>query len=91
MVAADAGQKIELDFAEVDYISRSFADEFHANKIQLATDTQKTIIVTNANDEVMNILQAVAKTQNKTYRAAGSLRVYKYSSWSQLEKFLLSI
>lgn len=90
-VASDRCQQIELDFTGVDYISRSFADQFHADKMHLAAEQQKSIIVTNANTEVVNMLQAVAKTQNKTYRGNTSLPVYKYSTWSQLENFLLSI
>lgn len=91
LVADNPCQKVDLDFSEVEYISRSFADQFHADKIKLATEQQKTIIVTNANEEVINMLQAVARTQNKAYRGHTHLPVYKYSTWNQLENFLLSI
>lgn len=90
-VKNDLCEKVELDFSDVDYISRSFADQFHADKIQLALDQQKQIIVTNATEEVINMLQAVAKTQNKTYRANHAPPIYKYSKWSPLENFLLTI
>ena len=91
VVAATGYQQIELDFSGVDYISRSFADQFHANKIKLAIEQQKSTIVTNANTEVVNMFQAVTKTQNKTDRATASLPVYKFTTWNQLENFLLSI
>jgi hypothetical protein len=82
---------IELDFLDVDYISRSFADDFHADKIKLAMEQQKSIILTNANDEIINMLQSVARTQNKRYKQDAIRPVYKYSSWSQLESYFLSI
>lgn len=90
-VAESPCMNIELDFLEVDYISRSFADEFHAYKMKLAAELQKSIIVTNANDEIINMLQSVARTQNKRYKQDIMRPVYKYSSWSQLESYLLSI
>jgi hypothetical protein len=90
VVVADPCSKIELDFSDVDYISRSFADQFHSDKLQLIITSGKQIIVTNANEEVVNMLQAVAKTQNKSYHSR-SLPVFKYSNWNQLENFLLSI
>lgn len=70
-VAAHPCNTIELDFTDIDYISRSFADQFHSDKLSLAADSQKTIIVTNANEEVVRILQALARTQNKTYANSG--------------------
>jgi hypothetical protein len=91
LVEKDPCQKIDLDFSNVEYISRSFADQFHADKIKLAIEQQKSIIVTNANEEVINMLQIVAKTQNKIYRGYSNLPVYKYSTWNQLENYLLSI
>jgi hypothetical protein len=90
VVAADPCAQTELDFSEVTYISRSFADQFHSDKLQLIASSQKQIIVTNANEEVVNMLQAVAKTQNKSYQNS-SLPVFKYSNWNQLENYLLSI
>jgi len=90
-VAASPCDNIELDFLDVDYISRSFADEFHADKLKLATDHQKSIIVTNANDEIMNMLQSVARTQNKQYKPNTTKTVYRYSNWGPLESYLLSI
>jgi len=91
-IAENPCMKVELDFLDVDYISRSFADEFHANKIKLASELQKSIILTNANDEVINMFQSVARTQNKRFKEDTATRpIYKYSSWSQLESYLLSI
>lgn len=90
-VSEDCCKQVDLDFSDVEYISRSFADQFHADKIKLAVEQQKNIIVTNANEEVIKMLQAVARTQNKTYKEYSDIPVYKYSNWTQLENFLLSV
>lgn len=81
---------MELDFSSVEYISRSFADQFHFDKMNCAINLQKTIIVANARETVVNMLQAVAKSQNASGRKLERVPVYKYSSQRQLEDFLLS-
>lgn len=83
--------QIELDFSDVAYISRSFADQFHYDKLQLAANADKSIIVSNANEEVFRMLQAVAKTQHKDKRAYEKVPVYNYTDWKSLERFLLSV
>lgn len=90
-VEQDLCDHVELDFAEVEYISRSFADQFHAEKLKLATKTNKVILVTNANEEVIRMLQAVAQTQGKVNRSYEKVQVYNYTDWKSLERFLLSI
>lgn len=91
VVAKKPGQNVELDFLNVDYISRSFADQFYGDTIKLASEQQKSMIVTNANEEVINMLQSVARTQSKINKVYKDIPVYKYSSWNQLENYLLSI
>lgn len=82
---------IELDFSGVDFISRSFADQFHHEKVQFAQTHGKRIIVTNADEAVMSMLQAVAKTQKANNREYQRIPVYKYSDMATLKNFLLSI
>jgi len=91
VVTAGNCRQVELDFANVAYISRSFADQFLAGKRKLAVEQQKSIVVTNANADVVNMLQAVAKTQNKNNPGTGAIPVYRFSSMSRLENFLCSI
>lgn len=91
VIAQNHCNLVELDFANVEYISRSFADQFHTDKLQLAASTEKTIVVTNANEEVIKMLQAVAKTQNKADRSYEKIPVYNYTDWNSLERFLLSV
>ena len=90
-IAQNSCDHIELDFANVEYISRSFADQFHADKLKLAASSTKNIIVSNANEEVFKMLQAVANTQHKVNRDYEKIPVYYYTDWNSLERFLLSI
>lgn len=82
---------VELDFAGVEYISRSFADQFHFEKLECAEKNNMAIIVSNAAEPVFQMLQAVARTQQKTNRKSPTIPVYKYSSAKELENFLMSI
>ncbi|HVZ55061.1 MAG TPA: hypothetical protein VG870_00260 [Chitinophagaceae bacterium] len=90
LVQNDPCDHVELDFSSVDYISRSFADQFHIDKITCTVNQQKTIIVSNASDEIINMLQAVAKSKHIGNGRAEKVPVFKYSSYSQLEEFFLS-
>jgi hypothetical protein len=90
LVKEDPCDYVELDFSAVEHISRSFADQFHFDRINCAIELKKTIIVSNASESVINMLQAVAKTQNSINRKNRIVPVYRYSSYQQLENFLLT-
>lgn len=90
LVEQDPCDHIELDFSSVEYISRAFADQFHVDKINFAINHKKTIIVSNATDEVISMLQVVAKTQTNRKNNFESIPVYKYSSKVEFDNFLLS-
>ena len=90
-VKNNSSNNIEFDFTSVEYISRSFADQFYFDKNKYSTELQKNIIVSNVSDNIVKMLQAVAKSQNSVNRnLVSNVPVYKYSSYSQLESFLLS-
>lgn len=82
---------VELDFAGVRFISRSFADQFHCDKMQLCLESGKQIIVVNANDEIVSMLQVVSKTITAGERWMKTVLVYKYTHYWDLEEYLLSI
>lgn len=90
-IETDPCNFIEIDFSQVDYISRSFADQFYFDKMKCAIDLKKDVIVGNANESVVHMLNAVSRTQNKKRGYLLNIPVYKYSSQSELENFLLSI
>ena len=83
--------EVVLDFSNISFISRSFADQFHKDKLEVITRTGKVIIVENASEEVIKMLQAVARTQVKTNRPVSQVPVYKYTDLISFEKFLVAI
>lgn len=91
LIEKDPCDFIEVDFSQVHYISRSFADQFYFDKMKCAIELKKNVIVSNANESVVHMLNAVAKTQNKKPNTFLNIPIYKYSSQNQLENFLLSI
>jgi hypothetical protein len=91
VVQMDPCADVELDFQQIEYVSRSFADQFHADKLTIAESQQKRIVVINASEEVLKMLQAVARTQSRENNAINKLPVYRYTDWQSLEQFLLSV
>ena len=83
--------KIEFDFSKVEFISRSFADQFHKEKEKFQNERNAIIDISNATEEIVNILRIVAKTQNKTNRDYLKLSVFKYSDQHKLADYMLSV
>lgn len=81
---------IEADFSDIFYISRSFADQFHKEKIKFWESRQKEIVVVNANDDVFKMFQAVSKTQNSS-RASQHIPIIQLTGRKTLKDFLQSL
>jgi len=90
-VRESSSKHIEFDFLNVDYMSRSFADQFHKEKVKLQNDMEVFIEIDNANEEIVNILRTVSNTQNKVKREYKVLPVFKYSDPVMLSDYLLSV
>jgi hypothetical protein len=83
--------EIELDFGNIEFMSRSYADQFHKTKIDFEQNHNVKIYIMNANEEVINILQIVSKTQNSTERSFEKIPVFRFSTAQLLSAYLLSI
>lgn len=84
--------QVELDFSGIDFIGRSFADEFHFQKLRMITEWHKDIIVTNAAPLVLQILNSVARTQHATVaRQPSPIPVLKFATQRDLNSYLVSI
>lgn len=83
--------RVELDFSEIEFMSRSFADQFHKERYALQSNNGLIIEISNANEEIINMLNTVARTQNKTKREFFKLPVFKYSDTDMLSDYLLSV
>lgn len=82
---------IELDFTSVEFMSRSFADQFHKDKISLQNELNISIDIVNANEEIIHILQTVSRTQVKSNREFEEVQIFKFSNTQMLSDYLLSI
>lgn len=81
----------ELDFVHVDFMSRSFADQLHKERVRLQQQMKCEIVVINANKEIYEMLEAVAKTQNHSKRKQDQVPVHKFSDAKALSDYLLTL
>lgn len=81
----------EIDFTGVEFMSRSFADEFHKEKIRLQEKYSIKIIIVNAVEEITEMLHRVANTQNVTERKKSDVPVFKFKEPAYLYNYLQTI
>jgi hypothetical protein len=83
-------RRIILDLSEVEFMSRSFADQLYKEKKRLAL--AGTIIeCIGKQEQVLYMLQAVADTQNRTDRHEVNLKPVHYTTAESAFAFLLSL
>lgn len=91
IVKQQKADRFELDFNDIEFMSRSFADQFHKERTLFEKSNDVVIEILNANEEIIKMLKTVARTQNKTKRAFVKLPVFKYSNAELLSDYLLSV
>jgi len=84
-------KEIELDFSYVDFMSRSFADQFYKEQVKWAQQNNIPLLITNASVQVIEILQAVSKTQKGKNGKVQDLPIYSFSKADQLSQYLQAI
>lgn len=82
---------IELDFEGVEFMSRSFADQFHKEKIKWQEELHLQIDIVNANENVIEMLKVVAQTQDKKVRNVVEVPVFKFTNAELIFNYMLSI
>jgi hypothetical protein len=82
---------VELDFTDVEFMSRSFADQFIKEQFQIQKEFNISIQIINANEEIIKILSIVSRTQDKKDREFFSIPVYKFSNSKLLSDYLFTI
>lgn len=83
--------RVEIDFSNVSFISRSFADQFHKEKMTLWETGEKEIVVINAQADVLEMFKAVSKTQNAVNRNFEGYQLIEFTSRRSLKEFLQAI
>jgi anti-anti-sigma regulatory factor len=87
----DNNAKITLDFSDVDFISRSFADSLIKKRNELMHSGSFEFKIQNASDSVMSMLESVEKTQHYKHRSQSSFRIIKYSEAELVANYFLSL
>ncbi|WP_299250347.1 STAS domain-containing protein [uncultured Cytophaga sp.] len=82
--------QVELNFDGVEFVSRSFADQLHKEKVELANQGILVVLV-NASTSVMDMFRTVAKTQDATDRERHDIPVYKITTMDAFSEYLYSI
>jgi hypothetical protein len=91
IIRANKCSVTEVDFTSVEFMSRSFADQFHKEKIILQRDCNSVIEVVNADEVIVNILRTVSRTQSKSDREFSTVQIFSFSNSNLLQEHLLSI
>lgn len=80
--------KVEIDFTDTIFMSRSFADQFHKD---LYTDEEKLdISFKNAPNEILLMLRAVSCTQTQRKEVRKNYNMLSFNNISTLEDFSFS-
>lgn len=80
-----------LNFENVEFMSRSFADQFYQNAKQIGVANKMTLDFENVNNQIKEILDAVSKTQFNRKVINKQVRVYTFPEMSKLKDYLLGI
>lgn len=82
-------KQIELDFSGIEFMSRSFADQFH-KELYLSESDAFEIVIKNAHASIIRMLDAVSKTQTKRKAVRKTHQVISYNDLKQMESFVMS-
>ena len=86
-----AACEVVLDFSDVLFISRGFADQLHRAKLRFQNDRDLTVSIEHANAEVRAMLNAVARTQEEPVRSSTSTQLVRVNGIQNLEDVLLGV
>ena len=85
----EAGEHtVELDFTNIIFMSRSFADQFHKELYNCESTVE--ISIKNADVSILDMLRAVSKTQHSRKAIKKNYQLISFNSLSKLEDFTFS-
>lgn len=83
---------VELDFQDIEFISRSFADQLHKEKTEIQNTHPHCLVkIINANDSILNMLDTVVRTQANSNRKEDSFDHYQIADYKTLKNYFLGI
>lgn len=88
IIKEEGEHKVELDFTDIIFMSRSFADQFH--KELYSCEHTVDISIKNADISILDMLRAVSNTQNARKAIKKNYQLLSFNSISKLEDFTFS-
>jgi len=83
---------IKLDFSSIEFMSRSFADQFHKERLSYQSNNNCLIELKNADQQIIEILHAVSNTQKSRSSIDNSnLSILTFSNPEQLEEYMFAL
>ena len=83
---------VKLDFSSIQFMSRSFADQFHKERLRFQTKNNCLIELKNADIQVIEILHAVSNTQKTRSSIDNSnISILTFSNPEQLEEYMFAL
>lgn len=82
---------VEIDFKNVEFMSRSFADQFFKERQKLREEKGISVFLVNTDEEVERILEAVSRTQSKQDRQFTTIHVRRLPNIEDVSNFLQSV
>ncbi len=83
---------IKLNFSSIEFMSRSFADQFHKERLAFQTKNNCLIELKNADVQIIEILHAVSNTQKTRSSIDNSnISILTFSNSEQLEEYMFAL
>jgi hypothetical protein len=82
-------EELVLDFSDVEFISRGFADEFHKARLRFQAERKVPVVLEQVNDAIQQMLSAVSRTQEGKTPLRVDIPVIRVNSVVELERMLL--
>lgn len=84
-------QELLFDFSGVEFMSRSFADQFHKERTKLFKECGIECAIKDAGQNIFDMLQAVSRTQQANHREVVRYEFFAFSNMDNLSEYLQAI
>jgi hypothetical protein len=90
IVRENNAKNVVFGFSEVIFMSRSFADQFHKERLKIKAQNGLVIHLSDTSETIRKMLVTVEATQNKQNRFYSELPIFSFSE-KNLENYLQAI
>ncbi len=76
-----------IDFSGIEFMSRSFADQFHKERINFQETRHIHVFIENEVSQIHAILNSVSKTQKNVQRKSNTFKFHSIFTKDQMAQF----